>query len=86
MDTDLYLSVLKRRLKNDSSTLIPLNRIVIAHVAELLERTLKANAELVETLRAYSCDCKEMCGETHRNEYYCGAGARRAVDKQEPNP
>ena len=80
MDADLYLSLLKRRLKNDSSTLIALNRVVVAHIVELIEATQARNAELRKILQVYACDCKEICSEDHRKEYYCGAGARSAVE------
>jgi len=80
MDADLYLSILKRRLKNDSSTLIPLNRIVVAQIVEMIEQAQARHDELREILRVYACDCKETCSEDHRKEYYCGAGARSAVE------
>lgn len=85
MDCDLYLSILKRRLASDGSSLLPLNRVVLAHVVECLETALKENAELAAALETYACDCKELCNEHYRKEYYCGAGAREALgEEKEP--
>ena len=80
-DCNLYRDILRRRLQNDSSTLIALNRMVIAHVIDCLDRATAEIAAQREALTRYACDCKEMCSEEHRKEYYCGAEARRLIEK-----
>lgn len=79
MDCDLYLSILKRRLASDSSALLSLNRVVVAHIVECLESAANQNADAVLALERYACDCKETCSEEHQREYYCGNAAREAL-------
>jgi hypothetical protein len=84
-DCNLYRDILRRRLQNDSSTLIALNRMVIAHVVECLDRAMAEITAQRLALERYACDCKEICSENHQKEYYCGAEARRFTDKGDKN-
>lgn len=80
-DCDLYRDMLRRRLRNDSANLIALNRVVIAHVVDCLDLATAEVKALREAMARYACDCKEICCEEHRKEYYCGAEARRLAHR-----